>query len=56
VSTGGICVDGCPVNCLKMKTTYRPVTAERLVISLKGEPPKKKEKKGEAEPGAATEA
>jgi ech hydrogenase subunit F len=52
----GICVDGCPTNCLQMKPTHRPVTAERVFITLKGEPPKKKEKKAEGAAGAAAEA
>jgi hypothetical protein len=39
-----------------MKLTYRPVTPQRIYINLKGEPPKKKEKKAEGEAGAPAEA
>jgi len=41
----GICVDACTAKCLHMKLTYRPVTPERQMIALKGEP-KRKPKKG----------
>ena len=44
----GICVDACTAKCLHMKLTYRPVTPERQMIAMKGEP-KRKPKKGAEE-------
>jgi ech hydrogenase subunit F len=41
----GICVDACTAQCLHQKREYRPVSRERVTISLKGEI-KKNEKKG----------
>jgi len=53
----GICMEACTAKCLHMKPTYRPVSAERQVIALKGEPPKKKPKPGTDEcPVPETEA
>jgi ech hydrogenase subunit F len=53
----GICVEACTAKCLHMKSTYRPVTAERVVIALKGEPPKRKPKPGAEETASpSTEA
>jgi ech hydrogenase subunit F len=39
----GICVDVCPAKCLGQKSKYRPVSRERLTISLKGKIKKKQE-------------
>ncbi len=37
----GVCVDACPAKCLHQKTQYRSPLAERLVVSLQGQPRKK---------------
>ena len=37
----GVCVDICPSKSLFQKTQYRPPVAERLTITLQGQPRKK---------------
>jgi ech hydrogenase subunit F len=51
----GICVDICPSKSLHQKLQYRQPVAERLTISLQGQPRKKaKDKEKGKEPGAPT--
>lgn len=48
----GVCVAACPTQCLSQKTTYRPATITKVMISQKGvikERPKKKAKAAEGE-------
>ena len=51
----GVCVDVCPAKSLLQKAEYRKPVAEKLTISLQGQPRKKKEKPTKA-PEAAPAA
>jgi ech hydrogenase subunit F len=52
----GVCVDICPSKSLHQKAEYRKPTAERLTISLQGQPRKKAKDKEKAKEQEALEA
>jgi ech hydrogenase subunit F len=54
----GVCVDTCPAKSLSQRTQYRSPMAERLLISMQGQPRKKAKDKGKAKetPAAETDA